>query len=174
MVDNKRLEQWIAETAQGNMDAFEQLYQATGQQLYAYILSIVINRELAQDVFQDTYIKVKGAAGSYQKKSKPLAWLFTIAKHTAYDVMKKDSRCIAVEQLEQAEKTVEDQEQVNQQMLLQKAFELLNQEERQIVFLFAVSGYKHREIAELLHIPLGTVLWKYNQGIKRLRHFIGD
>ena len=49
---------------------------------------------------------------------------------------------------------------------------LLSDEERQIITLHAVSGLKHRQIAELLDIPLSTVLSKYNRAIKKLRNKI--
>jgi RNA polymerase sigma-70 factor (ECF subfamily) len=47
---------------------------------------------------------------------------------------------------------------------------LLSDEERQIITLHAVSGLKHRQIAELLDIPLSTVLSKYNRAIKKLQN----
>ena len=49
------------------------------------------------------------------------------------------------------------------------AKEILNQEELEIVLLYVVSGYKHREIADMLDKPLGTILWTYNNSIKKLK-----
>lgn len=46
----------------------------------------------------------------------------------------------------------------------------LTDQERQIVMLHAVAGFKHREIAELLELPLSTVLSKYRRALKKLRH----
>ncbi len=54
-------------------------------------------------------------------------------------------------------------------IILETAFQVLSKEECQIIVLHAVSGMKHREIGELLHEPLSTVLSKYNRGIKKLR-----
>lgn len=54
-------------------------------------------------------------------------------------------------------------------MVLETAFQVLSREECQIIVLHAVSGLKHREISEVLQIPLSTVLSKYNRGIKKLR-----
>ena len=49
--------------------------------------------------------------------------------------------------------------------------EALNDDERQIIMLHAVCGFKHREIAELLNKPLSTVLSKYRRGLKKLKDF---
>lgn len=54
-------------------------------------------------------------------------------------------------------------------VILETAFRILSKEECQIIILHAVSGLKHREIGGILHLPLSTVLSKYNRGIKKLR-----
>ena len=57
--------------------------------------------------------------------------------------------------------------------LLTECLKNLSDEERQIVMLHAVSGFKHREIARLLEMPLSTVLSKYNRAMKKLRKIYG-
>ena len=54
-------------------------------------------------------------------------------------------------------------------VILQDALNTLDFEERQIVILHSLTGMKHREIAEILDLPTGTVLSKYNRSIKKLR-----
>ena len=61
---------------------------------------------------------------------------------------------------------IEDRE---DRIVLEIAFQVLSQEECQIIVMHAVSGLRHREISELLHIPLSTVLSKYRRGLKKLR-----
>lgn len=46
---------------------------------------------------------------------------------------------------------------------------VLNEDERQIVTLHAISGFKHREIADMLDKPLGTVVWSYNNALSKLK-----
>ncbi len=60
-------------------------------------------------------------------------------------------------------------ENAEDRMTLEKAFAVLPEDTCQILMLHAVSGMKHREIAELLHMPISTVLSKYNRGMKRLQ-----
>lgn len=54
-------------------------------------------------------------------------------------------------------------------LILRTAMEALSDEERQIVALHALSGFRHREIAEVLELPLATVLSKYHRALKKLR-----
>ena len=56
--------------------------------------------------------------------------------------------------------------------VLRACLEQLSDQERQIVALHAVAGFKHREIAALLELPLSTVLSKYNRAIKRLKQYL--
>ena len=59
-------------------------------------------------------------------------------------------------------------------IVIRKCIETLGDSEREIVILHAVSGFKHREIAEILGLPLSTVLSKYNRAIKKLRKTLSD
>ena len=54
-------------------------------------------------------------------------------------------------------------------MLLEKLFGVLSDDEKQIVILHIAAGLKHRETAQLLGLPLGTVISKYNRALKKLR-----
>ncbi|MBQ2325886.1 MAG: sigma-70 family RNA polymerase sigma factor, partial [Clostridia bacterium] len=58
--------------------------------------------------------------------------------------------------------------------ILRVCMESLTEEELRIVVLHAVSGFKHREIASLLSLPLPTVLSKYSRSIKKLKKMLAD
>ena len=58
---------------------------------------------------------------------------------------------------------------VEDRLVLSKMLELLSEEDRQIVVLHAVSGMKHREIAQIMHLPVSTVLSKYRRSLQKLR-----
>lgn len=59
-------------------------------------------------------------------------------------------------------------------MVLDAAMECLEQDEREIVILHALTGLRHREIAEALDMPEGTVLSKYNRALKKMRKALGE
>ncbi len=150
--------------------AFEELYRQTERTLYAYALSVVRNHEEALDVLQDTYLKIRASAHLYQPRGKPLAWMLTIARNLAYSKLRKESR-IADAGMDRMENSLQyayvtDPE---DRMVLEAAMMVLPEQERQIVLLHAVGGYRHREIAESLGLPLSTVLSKYQRALKKLR-----
>ena len=63
---------------------------------------------------------------------------------------------------------------VENRMLLEHLFSILCEEERTIVVLHMINGLKHREIAELIGLPLSTVLSKYNRSLKKMKNNILD
>ena len=63
---------------------------------------------------------------------------------------------------------------VENRMLLEHLFSILGEEERTIVVLHMINGLKHREIAELIGLPLSTVLSKYNRSLKKMKNNILD
>ena len=69
---------------------------------------------------------------------------------------------------------VKQHKDVENEMVLEKAFEILNKQERTIVVLHMIDGLKHREISKITGIPLSTVLSKYNRSLKKLREFIKE
>ena len=176
--ENQRLGQIVKEElfiqiAEGDMQALETMYYQTYKAVYGFILSILKNQYDAEDILQETYIKIKTGAHLYKPQGKPLAWIFTIARNLSYMKIRKDknTQTSPYEELENMLdfSAVEDKE---NKLLLEAAFSILGDEERQIIILNANTGMKHREIAALLKLPLSTVLSKYNRGMKKLRNYI--
>lgn len=157
---------------EGDQEAFRQLYQNTDRTIYSFILSILKNPQDAEEVMQETYMKIWTSASSYHAQGKPLAWMFTIARNLCYMKFReqKHQSDLALDDLE-GQETGEFCPQIENaadKMVLKAALELLKEEERQIVLLKNSSGLKHREIASALELPLATVLSKYNRAMKKL------
>ncbi|HZJ98707.1 MAG TPA: RNA polymerase sigma factor [Tissierellaceae bacterium] len=153
-----------------DMDALEELYRISERTLYAYILSIVKNHDETLDLMQETYLKIMSSAHLYKPMGKPLAWMFTIAKNLYLSKIRKDKRVVNLETDEIEDSTkfsyVTDNE---DRIVLQTALDVLSEEERQIVILYAVSGLKHKEIAESIGLKLSTTLSKYHRALKKIR-----
>lgn len=156
-----------------DMEALEELYHLTERTLYAYILSMVKNHDETLDLMQETYIKIMSSSHLYKPMGKPLAWMFTIAKNLYRSKLRKDKREVNMDSEE-----VEDDIRFSyvtdpdDKIVLEAAFDILDEEERQIILLYAVSGLKHREIAESMDLKLSTTLSKYHRALKKLRkHF---
>ena len=163
-------ESLFARIGQEDQEALTSLYLLTHRIIYTYALSLIKNHEDALDIVQDTYIKIRSAAHLYQPMGKPLAWMFTITRHITLNMIRKNKRSQVFDQDVLENNTsfsyIEDPE---DKMVLQMALKILSEEERQIILLHSVAGFKHREISELTDLPLGTVLSKYNRGLKKLR-----
>ena len=174
-IDGDRLMSRIAE---GDEEAFLQLYQSTDRTIYSFILSILKNSQDAEEIMQETYMKIWTSASSYQSKGKPLAWIFTIARNLCYMKFREQKyrSDLSLDDLagnEQGEpcSKIED---AADKVVLKAAVEILKEEEREIVLLHAAAGLKHREIAEALGMPLATVLSKYNRAIKKLGQYLRE
>ena len=74
----------LGRIAKGDQEAFLQLYKNTDRTVYSFILSILKNPQDAEEVMQETYMKVWVSASAYHSKGKPLAWIFTIARNLCY------------------------------------------------------------------------------------------
>ena len=74
----------LKEIAAGNEEAFRQFYLCTVRPVHSYILSLTRNSHEAEDVLQETYLKIWTDATEYRPQGKPLAWVFTIARNLCY------------------------------------------------------------------------------------------
>ena len=164
------LEQLLIQVGQGSQEAFTQLYGLTRGAVYALALSLLHNSHEAQDIAQDTFVKVWETAPAYRPQGSPMAWLLTIARNLARSRLRQSGRLVGLDEEDwnaipaaDPDVTPEDRQ------VLQEALARLGEEERQIILLHAVSGLKHREIADLLELPVSTVLSKYHRGLKKLK-----
>lgn len=164
------LEQCIALLARKNTDALRTIYCETSSAVYGFALSILKNEQDAQDVLQETYIKLYTTSSSYRSQGKPMAWILTIAKNLALMKLRDRSKTSDVPFEEQERFFCDPPDfSVEDKMVLSTAMKVLSPEECQIVLLHAVSELKHREIADLLELSLPTVLSKYHRALKKLK-----
>ena len=174
--DREELERLLLGVAAGDQEALAALYRRARTAVYGLALSILKNTHDAQDVTQDTFVRIWDSAPQYRAQGSPMAWMLTIARNLALTRLRRSERQVELDEAEwdaipadAPNVTPEDRE------LLQNALATLSSEERQIVLLHAVSGLKHREIGALLGMPLPTVLSKYHRALKKLKNFLkGD
>lgn len=162
-------EQLIPRIATGDRNAFTKVYEATRSIVYSFGLSILKNKQDAEDIMHDTYIKIFQNAASYQASGKPLAWILTIVKHLSYNRIRDRKPAENIDDYALSP-GVSETEAADNKMIVDSLIRTLADDERQIVVLHAAGGMKHREIAELLDIPLSTVLSKYNRSLRKLRN----
>lgn len=122
-----------------------------------------------------TYLQIYSAAGQYSSKGKPLAWILTITRNLSLMKIRERQKTVDLPPEEWKDSltmlpnlTPEDR------LVLENCIGQLTDEERQIVMLHAVSGFKHRELAEVLALPLSTVISKYSRAIKKLKQLLTE
>lgn len=169
-------EQLMKRVGKGDEQAFKQLYQNTDKTIYSFILSIIKNPQDAEEVMQETYLKIWTSAAGYKSQGKPLAWMFTIARNLCYMKFRdqKHQSELGFDDLEGNETgaVCPQLENLADKLVLEAALSILKEEEREIVLLHASAGMKHREIAANLQMPLATVLSKYNRAMKKLENYL--
>ncbi|MFK5883109.1 MAG: sigma-70 family RNA polymerase sigma factor [Candidatus Izemoplasma sp.] len=161
----------ITRIAKNDVEAFEQLYYDTSGAVFGLAMSIVANQADAEDVVQDTYISINNNAYKYQGNGKAMAWIFTITRNHALMKIRDRKKRIHVNLDDVHNLGVEsnvEQEMYNEQ-LIQLLLKVLKEDERQIVIMYVMSNMKHKEISDILQIPLSTVLSKYNRSLKKLK-----
>lgn len=167
--------------ANGDDAAFTEFYYASYRQIYGFLLALTKNKEDAEDLLQNTYIRIRNGSHLYRKQGTPMTWMCAVAKNQFLDFVRKKSKGVSVD-FDEVEKYVSEglgtgvkqHKDVENEMVLEKAFEILNKQERTIVVLHMIDGLKHREISKITGIPLSTVLSKYNRSLKKLREFIKE
>ena len=106
---------------------------------------------------------------SYNKKYKFINWLLTIAKNTALDTYRKNQKSFSIDVQEAEHLFVSKASNIEHKLEAEYYLSLLNEDERRIVLLKVVGDMKHKDIAKLLDKPLGTVIWLYNEAMKKMR-----
>lgn len=159
--------------AAGEQAALAQLYEHTQASVFGFALSILKNTHDAEDVLHDCYVAVWQGAAGYRSRGKPLAWILTVTRNLCLQQLRTRSRVSDLAP-EDWEPYLADKEGVTleDRSILRSCMEQLRDEERQIVILHALSGFKHREIAAILQLPLPTVLSKYHRAVKRLKQHL--
>jgi len=153
----------------GSSGAFDRLAREYGDRLFRFCLRLVGPTE-AEDVVQETFIRVLRSIGSYQPTGRFESWLFTIANHLALDAIRRNSTSRP-----DSEEPVDEYGPVDEmshrevQVALLRAVERLPVEQKQVFLLREDAGLSFREIADLVGCPLNTALGRMHYAMENLR-----
>ena len=157
--------------SQYDSKAFEQVYNQSSGAVFGLAMSILGNQADAEDVVQETYITIYNKADTYKDKGKAMAWIFTIARNHALMKLREKKKHSHID-LDEVYNVGEDDstlEDMHKEDLVSVLLDTLKEDERQIVVMHAMSNMKHKDIAEVMNIPLSTVLSKYKRSLDKLR-----
>ncbi len=180
MVDADLLIRLLHATAQGDQQAFRQLYDTSSPHLFGLLIRMLKRRDWAEEALQDCYLKIWQKADTYAPdKGAPLTWLMTVARYRALDLLRmKRPEVEMPEESDAAPMTFADEKGVNPEARavesegigrLSDCMKDLQDEQRRSVLLAYYEGYTHQELAHMLNAPLGTVKSWVRRGLQRLR-----
>jgi RNA polymerase sigma-70 factor (ECF subfamily) len=166
----------------GDLSAFEPLVEKYRQRVWRLAYNVLRDREEAWDVAQDAFIRAYQALPSFRGQSAFYTWLFRIVMNLAADRARQRAargRAFGTERVpeEDWERLMTDQDaspdssaaQTEDRERIAKALDTLSEDHRTIIMLSDVEGLAYREIAEVLDIPIGTVMSRLHNARKRLR-----
>ena len=158
--------------------AIEALYDMYSSSLYGVISRIVVDTPTAEDVLQETFVKIWHSFSSYStEKGRLFTWMINIARNLAIDKLRsKDFKNQNKNQeLENNVTSIDEQRNTiyKPELLgIKDLVETLKPEQKSILDLVYFKGYTHVEAAEELGIPLGTIKTRLRMAIQQLRkHF---
>jgi RNA polymerase sigma-70 factor (ECF subfamily) len=174
-VEEKQFDACMKRMKSGDKGALHEIYEAYLGYIYAIVRQTVSNREDAEDVTSEFFMKLWRLADTYRGGNGHRAWMAAIARNMAVDLMRKTKREILTEQFadnmtETASEACVEQE-VLSDLSLRQALDALKPSEQQVVHLKIMGELTFQEIADILKIPLGTVTWRYQNAIKKLRRY---
>lgn len=154
------------------------LYDHYSAALYGVILRIVIDKETAEDVLQETFVKTWNNSASYDStKGRLYTWLLNIARNTAIDKtrsrnFRKEGQVRSIEDFVYAVDRQHNNSTPVDHIGLRKFVDGLKPEQRQLIDLLYFGGYTQSEAAEELNLPLGTVKTRVKAALSRLREIL--
>jgi RNA polymerase sigma factor (sigma-70 family) len=163
----------LAQIAGGDMRALEALYRVMRVRVFAVALAVTGDRGTAEDVMQDTFVRIYAAAPGYAPGSRARAWVLTIARHLAVDAVRRRARETASGMAGRGGVATGGEPDVIRLDVVNALLQL-GEVDRQIVVLHDVAGFTHAEVAAELALPAGTVRWRYRVALGRLRPLVEE
>lgn len=162
----------IYRVAEKDLKAIEALYKKTQKLVFSTALSITKSPFDAEDISQEVFIKIIEKASLYKSEQKPLAWIYVITKNIAISYIRKRNDSHNIKDIENDINFAKIEDPYNR-LIIKSALEVLSEEELEIVLLHN-SGLKHKEISNMLNIPLSTILSKYNRSLAKMKKFLQE
>jgi RNA polymerase sigma-70 factor, ECF subfamily len=173
---------WLmAAVARGDQVAFERLYAATRAKLYGVVLRILRRSDLAEEVMQETYLRVWRHAGDFDPKvATPITWMVAIARNRALDVIRKKSEVSIEDEPAAAEPVSEEpnplarREMTDELRRLLACLGELEEDRRRLVLLAYYDGWSRDQLAVKFDAPPNTVKTWLRRSLLQIRECLGS
>lgn len=172
-MEEKQFHACMKNVKAGDKSALRVIYEEYVGYIYSVVYQVVQNKEDAEDVTSEFFIKLWKLADTYRSGKGHKAWLATVARNMAIDLLRKNKREILIEDFSDSfsENVSDDdvEEAVVSDVSLKAALDTLKPGEREILNMKIMGELTFQEIADILQQPMGTVTWRYQNAIKKLR-----
>ncbi len=151
---------------EGDGRAFDELYERMRKAVYYTAYSILRDPDASENVMQDAFVRFYQSLDSVDARANAGSYLLAIARNCAINEYNREKRSVSVslETLDYLEARSPSDTGV-----LDVAARVLDERAFKVLVLCAIDGYKRREVAEMLEMPIGTVTWIYNKAVETLR-----
>lgn len=167
---SKDLKLLVRQAKKGSAGAFSALYEDIYLDLYRFALYIMKQPQDAEDAVSDAVIIAFEKIQALQKPEAFKSWMFQILANCCRKKLKANEQRDEIQQIAGEETQAGPELSVS----LQEAFAQLTDEERLIIGLAVLGGYKSNEIGEQLGIPAATARSKQRRGLQKLKAFLGE
>lgn len=151
--------------------AFAELYSRHSSKVYAYCRRFLGNREEAQDVFQETFIRFHQSAEADREMTNVPAFLITIARNLCVNLVRREKNNVEFEEY-MYEHTDDTNERKELMQLIKTAIELLPEEYREMFVLREYDGFSYNEIAEITGENLSNVKVRLHRAKQKIREIL--
>ncbi len=174
-------EELLGRVAHGDQSAFGELYDQIAPRVLGLVKRLLVDHAQSEEVTQEIFLEIWQSASRYeQTRGGASTWILTMAHRRAVDRIRssqsgrdRDTK-IGIRDLAVAYDHVAETVEVRlEHERVEKAMTRLTQLQRQAVSLAYYGGFSHSEVADMLHIPLGTVKTRLRDGLIRLRDELG-
>jgi RNA polymerase sigma-70 factor, ECF subfamily len=180
MLTSPELVWLLAAVAKGDQAAFERLYQATRAKLYGVALRILRRTDLADEVIQETYLKVWNSAAQFNPAlASPITWMMAIARNRAIDVVRKKPEISLDEEPDVMQVPAESPDPLAGRSVTEELRRLLacmgalDEERRRLVLLAYYSGLSRDQLAAKFAIPVNTIKTRLRRALIEIRECLG-
>lgn len=171
---NQDLNTLAKELKKGEIGVFDDIYYQTKNIVFYTIKSIIHDNSLCEDIMQETYLRMLNKIHQYKRNQSFQAWIITIARNLSINEFNKRKRELLIDVTEDEYLLGTTEDISEKEILIHQLLKHLTKEERDVVVLKTIGNLKHREISNILGIPIGTSLWIYQKAIKKLKDQVSE
>ena len=159
----------LPKIARGDLHALERLYVQQKTRVYRLVLSITGDSFLAEDITQETFLRVQEQAQTYRNDISETAWIVTIARNLTYDILRRRSREIVNEKAISTDAFVllDTDEQSN--LMFLDMIKDLSQLEKELICLRILANLSWHEIGQIIGQSADASRKRYARSLKKLR-----